>query len=179
MSALLPIPDIIEIADVSVYLSSNDNSNGALFGARLASPISPIEIALINDALRWGLEGNPTDSTLRGTANYLYWLCGKYGLQAQYIISGSGGGTVVPVISKSYEYYSLEATIGNAGNDLPTYQNDLLVGGTQLTYILIDNTANTLGVDFTFDNTTGTITLLNGNHFFTGSNIVIPFNKLI
>jgi len=96
MAALLSISEIIEIGDVSIYLSSNNNSLGALFGKRMASPISPVEIDVVTDALRWGLEGDSTDDTLRGTANYLLWMCGKYGQQAQYIISGAGGGTVVP-----------------------------------------------------------------------------------
>lgn len=95
--AVISIADTIEIGDASVYLSGNDNAKGSLFGSRLASPISPVSIAVATDALRWGYEGDSTDDTLRGTANYLLWLCGKYGLQAQNIISGSGGGTVVPV----------------------------------------------------------------------------------
>lgn len=35
--------------------------------------------------------------TLEGTANYLYWICGKFQLGAQYIITGTGGGSVVPI----------------------------------------------------------------------------------
>lgn len=99
MAALLSISDIIEIGDVSVYLSSNDNSRGALFGKRLSSPYSTIEIAAFTDALRWGYEGDSTDDTLRETANYCLWCYGMYGQQAQYIISGSGGGSVVPATS--------------------------------------------------------------------------------
>ena len=96
MSALLSISDMILIGRVSIYLSSNNNSKGALFGKRLSSPFSPIQIATVTDALKWQYEGDPTDDTLRGVADYLIWMCGSYGLQAQYIISGSGGGTVVP-----------------------------------------------------------------------------------
>ena len=29
--------------------------------------------------------------------NYLLWLCGTFGSQAQYVISGTGGGSIVPV----------------------------------------------------------------------------------
>lgn len=97
MATLLSIPVIIAIGNTSVYLCDNNNSKGALFGIRLSSPKSSIEIAMSNDALRWGYEGDPTDDTLRGTANYLLWMCGKYGQQAQYIISGAGGGTVIPI----------------------------------------------------------------------------------
>lgn len=97
MATLLPIADIIEIGDVSVYLSSNDNSRGALFGKRLSSPYSAIEIAAFTDALRWQYETYPSDDTLRATANYCLWCYGKYGQQAYYIISGTSGGEVVPI----------------------------------------------------------------------------------
>jgi len=98
MSALLTIPETIEIGDVSIYLAGNDNSKGSLFGKRLASPTSPVLIAIVTDALRWEYDTYPTDETLRGTANYLLWLCGRYRLSAQAAISGggSGGGTVIP-----------------------------------------------------------------------------------
>lgn len=100
MATLLTIAQIIEIGDVSVYLSSNNNSKGQLFGKRLASPISPVQIDIITDALRWGNEddGDDVDNTvlLRQTANYCLWNYGKYGQQAQNIIGGSGGGTVQP-----------------------------------------------------------------------------------
>lgn len=100
MAILLTIEQIIAVGDVSIYLSSNDNSKGALFGKRLAAPVSPVEIAMYTDALRWGdeLDGDDVDNTvlLRQTANYCLWNYGKYGQQAQNIISGSGGGTAVP-----------------------------------------------------------------------------------
>jgi hypothetical protein len=35
--------------------------------------------------------------TARGVANYLYWLCGRFALEGQYIITGTGGGSVVPI----------------------------------------------------------------------------------
>lgn len=103
MSALLTIPEIITVGDVSIYFSGNDNASGVLFGKRLSSPKSPVEIAALTDALRWQYEDLLTnndvsqDDTLRGTANYLVWMCGRYGLQAQGIIAGSGGGSVIPV----------------------------------------------------------------------------------
>ena len=38
-----------------------------------------------------------TNIGARGVANYLYWLCGKFALEGQYIITGAGGGSVVPI----------------------------------------------------------------------------------
>lgn len=92
----LSIPEIIKLGDISVPLSSNYQANGDLFGKRLAFT-APSTIALVTDALRWQYEGTPTDSTLRGTANYLYWLCGKFQIEGQFIITGTGGGSVIPI----------------------------------------------------------------------------------
>ncbi|MEN6463267.1 MAG: hypothetical protein ABFC94_18095 [Syntrophomonas sp.] len=72
----------------------NDEANGALFGQRLVKKTSPTMIAIITDAIRWTYDTDPTNDTLRGTANYLIWLCGAYGLQARAL---SGGGTVTPI----------------------------------------------------------------------------------
>lgn len=38
-----------------------------------------------------------TNVGARGVANYLYWLCGKFALEGQYIITGTGGGSVIPI----------------------------------------------------------------------------------
>lgn len=38
------------------------------------------------------------NTSIRGVDNYLIWLCGKFGLDAQYVIgSVSGGGSVIPI----------------------------------------------------------------------------------
>jgi len=46
-------------------------------------------IAIVTDALAWAYASDPTEENLRLVANYLTWLCGKYGQQAQYIISNA------------------------------------------------------------------------------------------
>lgn len=95
--AISTIQEVIDRSQVSIYLSGNDNAKGTLFEPRIAAPGSPISIALISDALNWGYDGGAqTTADVRQMANYLEWLIGQYGLQAQYILSGSGGGTVVP-----------------------------------------------------------------------------------
>lgn len=53
-------------------------------------------VTLTVDQFHDGVNGYE-DPTARGVANYLYWLCGKFGLSAQYIITGTGGGSVVPI----------------------------------------------------------------------------------
>jgi hypothetical protein len=211
----LTIPEVIDIADLSIPISANYQADGALFGKRKATT-APNTIALVADALRWQYEAFPntpevnaigsvrvdytvdegtfvevfvndpilgtislggvylptqddvdanafaiaealstnhygysipsvysnpvsivappgrgsdingnnnlfiqtnvpapgvftitqfsggvngyTNTSARGVANYLQWLCGKFGLEAEYIISEvSGGGAVVPI----------------------------------------------------------------------------------
>ena len=93
--AQLSIPNIIQIGDLSNPLSLNYKSLGALFGATLQQS-NPLQIAMVTDALRWQYDGDPADITLRGVANYLLFLCGRFGVQAQNIISGGGGGSILP-----------------------------------------------------------------------------------
>lgn len=97
MPTILPVTDIITIGDISTYLSANYTSKKSLFGGSVIKPQPPQQIAYITDALRWGVEGGAeTDENNRAMANYLYWLCGYFQLQAQYIMNGPGGGSVVP-----------------------------------------------------------------------------------
>jgi len=96
--AIPTISEAIARGRLSIYLCGNNNAKGRLFGKRLASPNSQVHIAMITDILSWGSSGGAqTDASLRNVANYLVWLCGKYGQMAQAIIDGSsGGGSVVP-----------------------------------------------------------------------------------
>ena len=59
-----------------------------------------------------------------------------------------------------------------------TYTHTDLIGGTDLNFFLLDNMVLTVGVDFSFDNSTGTITLLLST-WVTSSNLVIPYNQLV
>jgi hypothetical protein len=94
--AQLSILETIRVGRMSIPLSDNYRAEGSLFGVKL-SFTAPETIALVTDALNWQYEGNPTDNTLRGVANYLLWLCGTFGSEAQYVISGTGGGSIVPI----------------------------------------------------------------------------------
>lgn len=96
MGQQLSIPDIIDIGDISVSLALGYQQQGALFGPRKTYTAGET-IALVTDALRWQYQGNPADATLRGVANYLYWLCGKFALEGLDIINGPGGGAVIPI----------------------------------------------------------------------------------
>jgi hypothetical protein len=100
VATILSISEIIEIGRASTYLSANYVSKQALFGGTVIKPTPPVQIAFVTDALDWGNSGGAqTEASLRSTANYLYWLCGLFQLQAQRIISGPGGGSVTPTPS--------------------------------------------------------------------------------
>jgi len=97
MAAYPTIPETIVYADISTGLCANYNSEGALWGARVIPICSPVTIAIVTDALRWGAAGGAQDAeTLRNMRNYLLWLIGMFGMDAKRIVSGGGGGTVVP-----------------------------------------------------------------------------------
>lgn len=97
MATILPVDEIIEIGKASTYLSANYVSTKNLWGGTMVKPTPPITISMVTDALEWGEAGGAqTEASLRSTGNYLYWLCGLFQLQAQNIISGSGGGSVSP-----------------------------------------------------------------------------------
>jgi len=89
----LSVENIIRIAKVSQYLSAIDVANGNLFGKRIA-PSTPVILYCERKAVEWLYNLDPTDSTLTGTANYLYSLCRGYNLKAN---SVTGGGTVSPI----------------------------------------------------------------------------------
>jgi len=101
MPTILSIPDIIEISKVSVGLSFNYTSTKAYFGGTVIKPIPPVQIAIISSALEWGYDGGQAAQPLRNEGNYLWWMMSRWALQAQQMIDGGGGGTVIPTPSSS------------------------------------------------------------------------------
>lgn len=130
MPTILPVTDIVTIGDISTYLSANYTSKKSLFGGSVIKPQPPQQIAYITDALRWGIEGGAeTSENNRGMANYLYWLCGYFQLQAQYIMNGPGGGSVVPTPSGGGQPNDIDFIV-SASSIIPTDGTSLLLDGT-------------------------------------------------
>jgi len=132
--ALATIPQAITRGDISVYLSGNDNAKGDLFGPRIAAKFvnSNVTILMVTDALRWGYEGGAqTAQSLRSLRNYLIWLIGKYGQQAEFISQGAGGGSVIPSGSAGFNFLYLIPITAADFTDATTY-NDTRIPGKQL-----------------------------------------------
>lgn len=171
--AQLTIADTIENGDICTFLAANSKAKTALFPNRLVST-NPVTIGIVTDALRWQYELYPSDSTLRGVANYLYWLTANFNLQAKYIMTGSGGGTVIPSGGAGYIYTELTVTIASNSS---TYGNAQLIGGKDLSFVILNNQLlTTANGDFTFNSVTGTLTFINVS-LFTGDLLTIPYNK--
>lgn len=92
----LSVSDIIAIARISQYLAQDDALKGSLFGKRVA-PKTPLVLYAERKAVEWMYNLDPSDDTLRLTANYLYSLCRGYNLKARGILDSGGGGSISPV----------------------------------------------------------------------------------
>ena len=90
----LTVAQILDVAKISMYLSTLDVEKGSLFGQRVV-PETPQILANEIFGIEYWYNLDPSDSSLIETSNYLYALCRGYNLQAQQI-SGTGG-TITPV----------------------------------------------------------------------------------
>lgn len=179
------IAQIIQIGKVSSVLASTDVLNTVLFGRKL-DPRLPLMLRIETSTLEMRYLITPTDIQLIGAANYVLELCGNYAAMAQAIIAGGGGGAIItPTAPVGYEYFSevfiVTATDENVGaiTDAPydgstVWINPAFIGAKQLSYLIIDNTIETEGYGFTFDDVLGTIT---SGQRFTGSVISISFMR--
>ncbi len=150
MGQSLDIPDILDIANISEYLCVCDIERGGLYGGGQDLQL-PTKIYMVKKNVQWMYDIDPSDSTLRFTANYLYALCNKYVLKAQH--TTGGGGSVSPVspsfgnmIEYLIEVYGGVPDFTNAtdyddtrivGHNLVIFWNDIpkfLVGGIEWAY---------------------------------------------
>jgi hypothetical protein len=136
----MPIPTITETiarGDLSIGYAANNNAKGALFGSRLASPSSPVSIAMVTDALNWSTEGYYTDEQQREIANYLIWLTGSYGMDAAFRLGQtSGGGSLTPGGGGSGQFrYPLRVTGSDFESDGVTLNNSNIVGDNLMIFV--------------------------------------------
>lgn len=89
------VADTIQIAKYSSLLASLDLEKGNTNNPALV-PNLPDILTIEGGILQWLNDIDPSNADLTKVANYVYSLCGSYGLTAQAIISGGGGGSVTP-----------------------------------------------------------------------------------
>jgi hypothetical protein len=170
VASILSISEIIELGQVSTYLSANYVSRGALYGGTVIKPAPPVQIAFVTDGLDWGNSGGAeTAASLRSTANYLYWLCGKFQLEAQYITDGAGGGSVSPTPSGGALPYPLDFIV-SATSFMVTGASSITISQFIGYNVEFDRNgqpqyttdAGDLSTYFSWDRATGAFALLNG-----------------
>jgi hypothetical protein len=62
----------------------------------------------------------------RGVANYLQWLCGKFGLEAQYYIGGTAGGSVLPIYPNAIPN-PIDFTVAISGSFMVDGQSTVII----------------------------------------------------
>ena len=94
------IASIVSIYPIAQYLATIDINKRGLYGGGVDLQL-PEKIRNIGMSVERIYNDDPTDTTLTSTANYLYALMGKYGMQAQAVtgIAGSVAGIISNVQS--------------------------------------------------------------------------------
>lgn len=155
MPSEFPIPTIIKFAEISQYLASNDKSAQKQLQSGSFIGILP-QLLYMEGTLLQNLNSlNPAISTLRGTAEYVLSLCGKYAIQAQNILSSISGGLATitgPANQSVLVGQSASFTIGVTSSSAYTIQwfrNGVLIpGATSLTYTLLNAQLTDSGAQF-------------------------------
>jgi hypothetical protein len=89
MAVLKSIPTIITRMKLSQYLAANDIAEALFFRGIHPNENLPMTLYMERKAIEKKYAVNPSDDTLRYSANYGYSLCGKYGLQADTIVANA------------------------------------------------------------------------------------------
>lgn len=112
--SVVPISRYITIAKISQYLAQVDVEKNKYFRGRSLDARLPRLLYMERKGIEYIFAKDPTNATLPSTANYLYALCGKYGLQAQNIIGQVEGFVVNPTTGtvSTLEAIHEEWTIG-------------------------------------------------------------------
>lgn len=155
----MPTPiDTINIAKVSQYLASYDVAKGGLFGASV-TPMLPVILYTERKSLEWLYNIDPSNENLQNVANYVFGLCGSYGLTAQAIISG-GGGSVTPgtptITPSPYQFEVSSSSFIATGESTKTITSFI---GFNLLFMrggIVQSTVNLGGTYYSYDKTLGT-----------------------
>ena len=97
----LTVAQKLNIASICEYIISNAIAKGGLYGSGIDLQL-PTKIYNIRTTIQYLYELDPSDDSLQSTTNYLYAMCGKFGLAAQAVlqiagtIAGTSGGASTP-----------------------------------------------------------------------------------
>lgn len=154
------IAEIIDIYPVAQYLCLTDINKRGLYGGGVNRQL-PEKIRNIGVSVERIYNDDPTDTTLTETANYLYALCGKYGMQAQ-AISGAAGA-IAGVVSNTQSPLPLDFEV-SASSIIPSGSSSLTITafiGCNIEFTrgnLTQNTTNTGSSYYSWDRATGLFT---------------------
>lgn len=174
----LTIQQKLDIASACSIYASNELGNGKVHGGLLDERLPSLLFAY-GQGVQWLYDLDPTNADLDTLSNYLISLC-KHQARAENEIVG-GGGSIPSVSSNvSGNYYVIQTGVtGTAGQPVAgesTFQDDRMIGATQLAFIFLNNAVlSILMGDITFDSSSGTITLQNSNVWQGSDRIDIPF----
>lgn len=159
---MLSVPEIIVIAKVSAYLAATDLQKIGAYGSRL-DPRLPLIIYGERKAVEWAYNQDTDFEELQKSANYLYALCGKYGLLAQRIIDGAAVGTGVSTTITTGLNFPIRINSSDFDEDGLTYTRAGLDG---INYILRSKEFNvaflSAGNGFTYKTGGGFVITLDG-----------------
>lgn len=82
---------------------------------------------------------------------------------------GSGGGYAAPL-------WEVDGAGGSPVAGAFTFVSAGLIGATEMNYIIVNKVIEIIGDDFTFDNSTGTITRI--NQWITGDKMITPYKPV-
>ena len=160
------VVQILQYAPAASYLAANANAKSALFNNSRVNPILPQQIYALYFVLKKIYNEDPVYDGLVPCANYLWEIMGRYGIQAQGVYGG--GGSVTPInptlVPDSFDFVVSASSLiptGGSSVDLSSY------GYIGFDIILVRNgitqsVNNTSGTYYSYDNTTGILTLLGG-----------------
>lgn len=104
---------ILDLAQGASYLAANAIAKGQLFPRNKLNPLLPQQIYAVWFILNKIHTLDPTNTALTPCCNYLWELCGKYGIAAQGL-SGSGGNVPPPAGTQGYPIYVTQANFTTA-----------------------------------------------------------------
>ena len=136
-----PIATLIDIGQVSGYLSLVNNAKQKAFKGGTIDDRIPLLIYLVTRTLEYSYETQPLSDTTASVGNYLYALCRRYVTAALGKMGQGGGGIIVDPGSGqpiNLRWVTMSFTVGDAGAPVLNGEQQFTI---DLTNILSDSVA--------------------------------------